>query len=29
MAHTVTITGEVGEKDGQMSIAASDLKVVP
>lgn len=28
MAHTVTITGDVAEKDGQMTIAASELKMV-
>ena len=27
MAHTVTLTGEVSEKDGQLTIAASDLKM--
>jgi hypothetical protein len=26
MAQTVTLTGEVGEKDGKMTIAANDLK---
>jgi hypothetical protein len=28
MAHTVTITGEVSEKDGMMTITASDLKMI-
>jgi hypothetical protein len=28
MAHTVTITGEVTEKEGETMIAASDLKMV-
>jgi hypothetical protein len=29
MAHTVTITGEVAEKDGIKTITADDLKVAP
>jgi hypothetical protein len=27
MAHTVTLTGDVSEKDGQLTIAASNLKM--
>jgi hypothetical protein len=28
MAHTVTITGEIGEQDGMMAITADELKMV-
>jgi hypothetical protein len=28
MAHTVTVTGDVSEKNGQMMITASDLKMI-
>jgi peptidylamidoglycolate lyase len=28
MSHTVTMTGEVGDKDGMMTIAASELKMI-
>ena len=28
MGHTVTITGDVSEKDGKMVMTASDLKMI-